>query len=331
MCGGTTEDIIRGTQEAADDLIRGAQEATDAFVQEVTGSGGTKKPIGISYGTTGGFDLNPNEMTLLTGGGSNFITVTPNLDQDLMAPVTQSIQDINVPRPNLDQDLTQANLADVQQGAIDVGSAVQAQAIESGSAGQQALIDVGSATQTNAITVGTVLTGGQSNPALEQEASNITSGLEGSIDTEIQGAEASIQTEVQGYEASADTETKSFETQVAQINLDPEIRGIEAIPTDFADFNIDLANKFDLSLDSDQDQYSATTTTTTTPLDADGPNLGDNQVFGDLEKATGKGNQLSEEERLRRIRRLLLNRYGRSDTILTSGPGDTKSRRRYAR
>ena len=65
-------------------------------------------------------------------------------------------------------------------------------------------------------------------------------------------------------------------------------------------------------------------------LSADTPNLGDNQVFGDLEKATGKDSKLTEEERLRRIRRLLLNRYGRENTILTTGPGDTKSRRRYA-
>lgn len=65
-------------------------------------------------------------------------------------------------------------------------------------------------------------------------------------------------------------------------------------------------------------------------LDASDPNLGDDQLFGDLEKATGKDSKLTEEERLRRIRRLLLNRYGREDTILTTGPGDTKSRRRYA-
>ena len=66
-------------------------------------------------------------------------------------------------------------------------------------------------------------------------------------------------------------------------------------------------------------------------LSADTPNIGDDQVFGDLEKATGKDGKLTEEERLRRIRRLLLNRYGREDTILTTGPGDTRSRRRYAR
>ena len=65
-------------------------------------------------------------------------------------------------------------------------------------------------------------------------------------------------------------------------------------------------------------------------LSADTPNLGDDKILGDIEKSTGKDSKLTEEERLRRIRRLLLNRYGRENTILTTGPGDTKSRRRYA-
>ena len=67
-----------------------------------------------------------------------------------------------------------------------------------------------------------------------------------------------------------------------------------------------------------------------TQYDAQQANLGDDQVLGDIEKSTGKDSKLTEEERLRRIRRLLLNRYGREDTILTTGPGDTRSRRRYA-
>ncbi len=64
--------------------------------------------------------------------------------------------------------------------------------------------------------------------------------------------------------------------------------------------------------------------------DVQQPDLNADQTFSDLETATGKGSKLTEEERLRRIRRLLLNRYGREDTILTTGPGDTRSRRRYA-
>tara|TARA_R100000951_G_scaffold51541_1_gene43447 strand:- start:99 stop:968 length:870 start_codon:yes stop_codon:yes gene_type:complete len=62
---------------------------------------------------------------------------------------------------------------------------------------------------------------------------------------------------------------------------------------------------------------------------ASAPTLADPGVIPEMEQATTKAGQMTEEERLRRMRRLLLNRYGREDTIL-SGGGDTKSRRRYA-
>ena len=251
----------------------------------------------------------------------------PNLDQDFKAPVVEAIQAINVPRPNLDQDLTKVNAATVQEAVVDAGSAVQAQVIESGGAGQQALIDAASATQTNAIVLGTNLTGGQSNPALEQEASNITKETEAAINIETKGLESSIQTEVKGYEASANTEVESFEAQVAQINLDPELGGIESLPTDFANWNIDFAQKFDQSLDKDEDTYSSTTTPKAN-LDATEA-TGNEAVFGDIETSTTKADKLTEEERLRRIRRLMLNRYGREDTILT-GAKDPLNRRRYA-
>jgi len=250
--------------------------------------------------------------------------VTPNLDQDFKAPVVEAVQAINVPRPNIEQDLTKANMADVQEAFVDAGSAVQAQVIESGGAGQQALIDAASATQTNAIVLGTNLTGGQSNPALEQEASNITKGVEGSIATETKGLESSIQTEVKGYEATVDKEVKGLEASLAK-----EVKGIEQIPTDIANWNIDFAQKFDQSLDKDEDKYSSTTTPMPSAnLDATEA-TGNEAVFGDIETSTTKADKLTEEERLRRIRRLMLNRYGREDTILT-GAKDPMNRRRYA-
>ena len=214
-------------------------------------------------------------------------------------------------------------MADVQQAVVDAGSAVQQQVIDSGGAGQQALIDAASATQTNAIVLGDNLTGGQSNPALEQEASNITKGVEGSIATETKGLESTISTEVKGYEATVDKEIKGFESTLAT-----EVKGIEQIPTDIANWNIDLMNKMDQSLDKDQDDYSSTTS----PMaDLDAKDYtGNEDPFGNIETATTKADKLTEEERLRRIRRLMLNRYGREDTILT-GAKDPFNRRRYAR
>jgi hypothetical protein len=56
---------------------------------------------------------------------------------------------------------------------------------------------------------------------------------------------------------------------------------------------------------------------------------GNEAVFEDIETSTTKADKMTEEERLRRIRRLMLNRYGREDTILT-GAKDPMNRRRYA-
>jgi hypothetical protein len=51
--------------------------------------------------------------------------------------------------------------------------------------------------------------------------------------------------------------------------------------------------------------------------------------FNTIEDGTAKDDQMTEEEKMKRIRRLLLNRYGREDTILT-GTADTANRRTYA-
>jgi hypothetical protein len=296
------------------------QEKTETQVLGVTPSinvvGQDSKPYQGSSGGKGSPSINISTPSINIP--------TPNLDQDFKAPVVEAVQAINVPRPNLDQDFTKGNMADVQEAVVDAGSAVQAQVVESGGAGQQALIDAASATQTNAIVLGTNLTGGQSNPALEQEASNITKGVEGSIATETKGLESSIQTEVKGYEATVAKEVKGLEASLAK-----EVKGVEAIPTDFANWNIDFAQKFDQSLDKDEDTYSSTTTPMPSAnLDAKEA-TGNEAVFGDIETSTTKADKLTEEERLRRIRRLMLNRYGREDTILT-GAKDPMNRRRYA-
>jgi len=284
----------------------GIYNTIKSFEQEKTGTPATGVTPSINVA---GQDSNPYQGSSGGKGSPSINISTPS---------------INIPTPNLDQDLTKVNAATVQEAVVDAGSAVQAQVIESGGAGQQALIDAASATQTNAIIVGDYLTGGQSNPALEQEASNITKGVEGSIATETKGLESSIQTEVKGYEATVDKEVKGLEASLAK-----EVKGIEQIPEDYANWNIDFAQKFDQSLDKDEDTYSSTTTPMPSAnLDAKGF-TGNDDPFADIETSTTKADKLTEEERLRRIRRLMLNRYGREDTILT-GAKDPLNRRRYA-
>ena len=302
-----SEFIDRNTKDLQN-IAKAAQDAAMMTAYAAAGSNQFQSSSGKNYGINLDQDLAK--------------PLQPNLDQDLKAPVVEAVQAINVPRPNLDQDLTKVNAATVQEAVVDAGSAVQAQVIESGGAGQQALIDAASATQTNAIIAGDYLTGGQSNPALEQEASNITKGVEGSIATETKGLESSIQTEVKGYEVTVDKEVKGLEASLAT-----EVKGIEQIPTDIANWNIDFAQKFDQSLDKDEDTYSSTTTPMAN-LDATEA-TGNEDPFADIETSTTKADKLTEEERLRRIRRLMLNRYGREDTILT-GAKDPLNRRRYA-
>lgn len=229
----------------------------------------------------------------------------PNLDQDLVAPVVtdtvnnivDQVEGINVPTPNLDQDLTKVNTQTVQNALVDAGSAVQEQVVQSGAAAQQAAIDAASAAQTNAINTGTILSGGQSNPTLEAAANTVTNNTESLV------AEA----------------TNYIENKVV-----PDVRNV------FKDFESLTPRIEQTGMMLNPGTVQGTEGAGNPQLSADTPNLGDDQVFGDLEKATGKDGKLTEEERLRRIRRLLLNRYGRENTILTTGPGDTRSRRRYA-
>jgi hypothetical protein len=233
--------------------------------------------------------------------------LTPNLDQDLMAPVTEAIQDINVPRPNTDQDLTKISVQGLQESAVEQGTQLQQEAINTGTKIQETVVQAGSNLQEAAVQAGSSISGGQSNPTLENAAEQITNYTEEKIIPAI----ATGIGDVTGF------------NPVTQILTDAVYQFEKLTPS------IEMMGSFDLA-GGGSVQDTSDPNIGDSQLSADPTNLGDDQVFGDLEKATGKGSKLTEEERLRRIRRLLLNRYGRENTILTTGPGDTKSRRRYA-
>jgi hypothetical protein len=167
------------------------------------------------------------------------------------------------------------------------------------------VVQAGSNLQEAAVQAGSSISGGQSNPTLENAAEQVTTYIEDKAVPFVRDLYAT-----------------------AYGDKNPQVKFGQAIIHDFEKntAGIEALGNLDASLNSSDDGYSSSTT----QLSADTPNLGDDQVFGDLEKATGKDSKLTEEERLRRIRRLLLNRYGRENTILTTGPGDTRSRRRYA-
>jgi hypothetical protein len=234
---------------------------------------------------------------------------------------------------------------------VNIGAAGQAALTAAGSAGQQALIDAGragqqnlidrgrmiqeqgiraaSAMQTNAIELASLT--GLRNETAEKEISKITKGIEASNNTEIKGMESTINTETKGFEASIATETKGFEsslnteTKGFEASLDTNVKGFEA------GLNAVVGGIEDLGMFLNPGKTEGTSQTT----EGDGldpiemPKIGDEEVFEEIEGSTTKADQMTEEERQRRIRRLMLNRYGREDTILT-GARDTTNRRRYA-
>ena len=231
--------------------------------------------------------------------------ITPNLKQDLAAPVVEAIQDINVPRPNTDQDLTKISVRGLQESAVEQGTQLQQEAINTGKKIQETVVQAGSNLQEAAVQAGASISDGQSNPTLENAAEQVTTYVEDKVIPVVNDA---VKFHTEDFPAVKLAQGAVYEFE----KLTP---------------SIEMLGSFDLAGGGSVQDTSDPMPNAT--LDANAPNLGDDKVFSDLETATGKGSQMSEEERLRRIRRLLTNRYGREKTIL-GGAGDTTSRRRYA-
>jgi len=265
-------------------------------------------------------------------------------------------------QPNMDQDLSKISLTGLAESAqkqggeaqkelVNIGAAGQAALTAAGSAGQQALIDAGRAGQQNLIDIGSMaqeqriraasamqtnaielasLTGIKNEAAeneiakitkgIEGENRNVTKGIEAGINTETKGFEASIATETKGFESSLNTETKGFEA-----SLDNNVKGFEASRDDL----VGKIEDFGMIFNPGKTEGTSQTTEGDGLDPIEMPKIGDEEVFPEIEGSTTKADQMTEEERQRRIRRLMLNRYGREDTILT-GARDMTNRRRYA-
>jgi hypothetical protein len=273
-------------------------------------------------------------MTEIRGAGN---TLGMNLDQDFMPKIDINMPTLSNQKLNLDQDFTRISVRGLQESAVKQAGNLQNELIKIGTAGQEALVQAGKAVQEqavragaamqqNAINFGTQISDGQSNPTLEHYANQLTKGGES------QAAQVTKYMEEKAIPFAGDIYATAYGdknpvvkfVQGAVKDAEGNTGGIEALPTDIANFNIDLANQ----LFGDDDGSSGGQVTTGDNL-ASAPTLADPGVIPEMEQATSKAGQMSEEERLRRMRRLLLNRYGREDTIL-SGGNDTRSRRRYA-
>jgi len=266
-------------------------------------------------------------MTEIRGAGN---TLGLNLDQDFMPKIDINMPSLSNQKLNLDQDFTRISLpgmakeltnigSTLQEGAVDIASAVQEQAVRAGSALQQNLVDAGRMTQENAVQLGTKLSEGQSNPTLEGLANSITTATE----TNIASLADMYQANEQGFTKSAETNIEGATNTTEQIGKNVT-KSIEALPEVVLGIPQGLGKIFDFYAGGGSSGGQATGGDNLAPA----PTIGDPDELP-MEQATSKAGQMSEEERLRRMRRLLLNRYGREDTIL-SGGGDTQSRRRYA-
>ena len=266
-------------------------------------------------------------LTEIRGAGN---TLGMNLDQDFMPKIDINMPTLSDQKLNLDQDFTRISLpgmakeltnigSTLQEGAVDIASAVQAQAVSAGSALQQNLVDAGRMTQENAVQLGTKLSDGQSNPTLEGLANSITKATE----TNIASLADMYQANEQGFTKSAETNIEGATNTTEQIGKNVT-KSIEALP----EVVLGIPQGFGEIFDFYAGGSSGGQATGGDNL-ASAPTLDDPGVIPEMEQATTKAGQMTEEERLRRMRRLLLNRYGREDTIL-SGGNDTQSRRRYA-
>jgi len=238
----------------------------------------------------------------------DLIPIQPNLDQDLAAPVVEAIQDINVPRPNTDQDLTKISAQGLQESAVKQGTQLQQEAINTGTKIQETVVQAGSNLQEAAVQAGASISGGQSNPTLENAAEQVTTYVEDKVIPVVKDLYAT-----------------------AYGDKNPQLKFAQAIVHDFEKNTpgIEALGNLDASLNASDDNYSSNTTPYgAANLDATEA-TGNEDPFADMETATTKADKMTEEERLRRIRRLMLNRYGREDTILT-GAKDPLNRRRYA-
>ena len=346
-------------QEKTETQVHGVTPSINVVGQDSNpykGSSGGKGSPSINISTPSINIPTPNldqDLTKIDVGSPNFDqkinTPTLNTDQDLTKISAKGLQESLVKQAGDAQDSLIQIGTDIQAGAVDIGKAGQealVQAgktgqealVQAGKTGQEALVQAGKATQEQAVVSATQVSGGQKNEALENVASQATKTTENVASTLTKGAELIVQTATPVIEQTlVQQATKYVEEKVMPVVNDtakfytenyPAVKLVQEAVHEFEKVtpNLELLGSMDLAgggsvKDTSDPMPSA-------DLDAKGL-TGNEDPFADMETATTKADKMTEEERLRRIRRLMLNRYGREDTILT-GAKDPLNRRRYA-
>lgn len=255
-------------------------------------------------------------------------TLGINTEQDYMPKIEINMPTLSNQKLNLDQDFTRISVRGLQESAVKQAGNLQNELIKIGTAGQEALVQAGKAAQEqavragaamqqNAINFGTQVSGGQSNPTLEGYAQQLTGGAES------QAAQVTKYMEEKVIPFAGDVAATAYGDKNPAVQIRNTLVGIAEDNTGGIEaLQADIQNFFNPPKPNEPQAVGGDNL-------APAPTMEDPGVIPEMEQATTKAGQMTEEERLRRMRRLLLNRYGREDTIL-SGGNDTQSRRRYA-
>lgn len=255
-------------------------------------------------------------------------TLGINTEQDYMPKIEINMPTLPDMSLNLDQDLSRISVRGLQEELVKRGDQVQQELIKIGTAGQEALVQAGAAAQAqavragaamqeNAVQFGKNISGGQRNPTLEGYAQQLTGGAES------QAAQVTKYMEEKVIPAAGDAYATAYgDKNPAVKNVQGVVKEAEKNTKGIEALQADIQNFFDPPKPNEPQAVGGDNLASAPTLDNPG-------VIPEMEQATSKAGADDEEDRLRKIRRLMLNRYGREDTIL-SGGGDTMSRRRYA-
>mgnify|MGYP003117930687 CR=1 FL=1 len=214
-----------------------------------------------------------------------------NLNQNLLG----SRYDPSVDGGKIQKAVT-GTTGDIQREAVNIGKGIQQAAIVNTSDLQERAVNFADRNDLGR------------NPTLEKFAQEVTHTVE---------------------EGAAEA-TKVFETNAAGVTAETEqlASGITTTAEDAADIVSTIYDALTGKADDQEPLDAVTADFDATDLNPeDSPEM--TKPFDETETSTSKDDAMTEEERLAMIRRLLLNRYGREDTILGGGR-DTRNRRTYA-
>ena len=313
MCG--KPKIIEDVQKSTDKAIKDTQKAADSAIDQIQSAADS------AIGNTGGSSVNWDQTSF-----SDFLR-NFNKPQDLAAPVVQAVEEVAKPVEQVAQTAVQA-VTPVVESVVDVAK-VPVQAVE-----QITKIDAPKVVES--VAKETILAPVKAAETVVKAAEPVAQAAAQVVQQPVKAVEEIAKIDVPKVvenvvkqAATTVTETPKMVVEIAENAVLKPASNLSMYLTEEAKDASELLWNNIIDPFQPGETQGTEGGGTDPALDANTPNLGDDQVFSDLETATGKGSQMSEEERLRRIRRLLTNRYGREKTIL-GGAGDTTSRRRYA-